>query len=372
MKKKLFWLFVSFAVLLSGCGAGTVSAPASDESVMVVDHLGKSVTLPKRIERVAVCDVFPLPALLSVFFGSAERLAVIPPSSRTAAENSLLAELYPEILQADTSPVSGSSVNLEELMKAKPQVVFYNADNPSLGEALEKAGFCAVAVSVNSWDYDAAETLCQWLDLLTRIFPDSAAVQTERIRDYCAETEARIRERVQTLAEAEKKKIFFLVQYSADSLVTAGRNAFGQWWAEQVGAIPASEELTQSNSAKVTMEQIYLWNPDMVFLTNFTTALPQDLYDNTIGNYDWSGIRAVQNRAVHKMPLGLYRSYTPGVDTPLTLLWLAKTVYPERFADCNLTEEAMRYYETVFGIRLSEEQAESIFSPVAAAGKIDF
>ena len=32
------------------------------------------------------------------------------------------------------------------------------------------------------------------------------------------------------------------------------------------------------------MEQIYSWNPDMVFLTNVTSAQPEDLYNNTVGN----------------------------------------------------------------------------------------
>ena len=39
------------------------------------------------------------------------------------------------------------------------------------------------------------------------------------------------------------------------------------------------------------------------------------------------------------MPLGMYRSYTPGADTPVTLLWMAKTTYPEKFEDINITDE---------------------------------
>ena len=70
------------------------------------------------------------------------------------------------------------------------------------------------------------------------------------------------------------------------------------------------------------------------------------------------------------MPLGMYRSYTPGADTPVTLLWLAKTAYPEVFADIDVTQEAINYYQEVFGVTLTAEQVERIFQPSTAAGHV--
>ena len=116
------------------------------------------------------------------------------------------------------------------------------------------------------------------------------------------------------------------------------------------------------------MEQIYAWNPSVIFITNFTAAQPEDLYNNTIGNYDWSAVDAVQNEKVYKMPLGMYRSYTPGADTPVTLLWFAKTTYPELFEDIDIIQETRDYYKEVFGVDLTDEQAASIFAPNAQAG----
>ena len=115
------------------------------------------------------------------------------------------------------------------------------------------------------------------------------------------------------------------------------------------------------------MEQVYAWNPDTIVVTNFTAAQPEDLMNNTIGNYDWSTVAAIQNGRVFKMPLGMYRSYTPGADTPVTLLWLAKSVYPELFEDIDITERARSYYKDVFGVELTDEQIASIFTPTSAA-----
>lgn len=372
--KKLF-VFILAAVIMISCtltGCSGNRTENNDEVITVVDHNGDTVALPKNIERIAVCDILPLPSVLSIFFDSADKIVAMAPSSMSAAQNGLLSELYPEILNADTSAISGTDVNAEELMKLDPQVVFYNATNSQLGDTLKKAGFNAIAISVNKWDYDAVETLNQWIALLSEIFPDAANKRTELVRTYSEESMKLVKERTENLTAEEREKVFFLFQYSEDSIVTSGQKFFGQWWADTIGAVNAAGELKEDNSVKVTMEQIYKWNPDVIMMTNFTTFFPDDLYKNTVGSYDWSGINAVQDKKVFKMPLGMYRSYTPGIDTPITLLWLAKTVYPELFADIDITEKTVEYYETVFDVKLTDEQAESIFAPLSAAGKTDF
>lgn len=370
MKK---WICLFLAILMAGmCAAcGGTEKNAEDDGVLTItDHAGNEVTLKKNVERVVVCDILPLPSVLSVFFDSAEKLVGIAPSSMTAAENSLLSTLYPEILEAETGFINGSEVNTEELVKLSPDVVFYNASSTELGENLRRAGFPAVAISVNKWEYNAIETLNQWIALLSQIFPDNDRVKIAR--DYSDEAYSLVQERVSALPEEERARVFFLFQYTDSSIMTSGKQFFGQWWASAVGAVNVAEELEQDNSVTVNLEQVYAWNPEMIFMTNFTTAFPQDLYDNTVGSYDWSGVSAVQQKQVYKMPLGMYRSYTPGIDTPITLLWLAKTVYPQLFEDIDITEKTVEYYKTVFDVSLTEEQAQSIFSPASAAGNTDF
>ena len=379
--KKVFCLFLSvvFSVLLlSGCAETKinesifsdpgVTGDEGAETRTIIDHNGDEVVLPVKIDRIAVTDIFPLPSVLSVFFDSAEKIVAMAPASMTAAQNSLLSELYPEILNADTSAINGTEVNTEELMKSDPQVVFYNASSVNVGETLKKAGFNAVAISVNKWDYDCIETLNQWLDLLSQIFPEDANDRAELVRSYSEDAIDLISERTSEISDTERARLFFLFQYSDESIITSGKNFFGQWWADAVGALNVGEEMTEDNSVKTTMEQIYVWNPDTIFITNFTTAYPDDLYNNTVGAYDWSSIDAVNNKRVFKMPLGMYRSYTPGVDTPVTLKWLAKTVYPDLFADIDITAETVEYYKAVFGVELTDEQAEMIFAPLNGAG----
>jgi len=372
--KKIIALVLAVLMVLSlaACGANNTpqtAAPSDDKStedtITVVDHLDKSVTVPKEIDKIAVCSIWPLPSVLSVFFNSAEKIVAMPEPSLSAAQNSLLGELYPEILDVNTSFMTGNEVNVEELLKLDPDVVFYSASLPALGEQLTNAGFSAVAVSVNKWDYNCIETLNNWISLLSEIFPenDKSAV----VEEYSNKVYDMIQQRVSEVEQDERPSALFLYRYDDTELVTSGSKFFGQWWADASGAVNVGEEIDQDNAVTINMEQIYAWNPDMIFLTNFTAAQPEDLYNNTIGNYDWSEIGAIKNQRVYKCPLGIYRSYTPGADTPVTLLWYAKTIYPELFQDIDLTKEAKEYYHTVFGIELSNEQIETIFAPPSEA-----
>ena len=361
--KRFFILLLTFSLLLTACG----TAPAAQDSKRTItDHAGFTVELPEKVERIVVCDILPLPSVLSVFFDSADKIVGMSGTSMNAAENSLLGQLYPEILGAETGFIDGSTVNAEELLKLEPDVVFYNASRAELGQQLRTAGFPAVAISVNKWEYNCIETLNNWIALLGEIFPEND--RSDQVKSYSDKVLTMVRERISAIPESGRERVLFLYQYSETNILTSGAKFFGQWWADATGAVNVAEGLTSDNSVAVNMEQIYTWNPSVILLTNFTPAGPDDLYNNTVGVYDWSAIDAVQSRRVYKMPLGMYRSYTPGADTPVTLLWLAKTLYPTYFEDVDILAETKAYYQEVFGVELTDSQAESIFAPAADAG----
>ena len=363
MKRRLS-LVLAVVLMLTLAACGQPENQNKKETHVIVDHAGYEVEIPLEVNRVAVCSILPLPSVLAVFFDSAEKIVGMASGSITAAENSLLGQLYPEMLEAQTAFIEGGNINVEELMKLAPDVVFYNTAEAEVGEQLRNAGFCAVAVSVNKWEYDAIETLNNWIALLGEIFPENDKQKT--VAEYSQTMYDLVQSRVAEIPE--KERVLFLYKYSDTAIMTSGGKFFGQWWAEAIGAENVGKEMTTDNSVTVNMEQIYAWNPSLIFITNFTTAYPHDLYGNAVGNYDWSPVDAVKNERVYKMPLGMYRSYTPGVDTPITLLWLAKTAYPEQFEDMDIISETQKYYKEVFGIDLTENQAESIFAPAAEVG----
>lgn len=370
-KKRILSLIVTVVMVMSfGLSMGCKAKSKKDSSGthVVTDHNGNQVEVKNQIDRIVVCDILPLPSVLTVFFDSGKKIVGMNEASMIAAKNGLLGQLYPEILEASTSFMDGSNVNIEELTKLQPDIVFYSGSNKELGEQLRNSGFSAIGISVNKWNYNTIETLNNWFSLLGEIFQEND--KAEKVAKRSNEIYKLVQERVNSIPQDQKQRVFFLFQVNETNITTSGKLFFGQFWAEAIGAVNVGEELTTDNSVAVNIEQVYTWNPTLIFITNFNQAYPEDLYGNTIGNYDWSEIDAVKNKNVFKMPLGMYRSYTPGADTPITLLYLAKCAYPDLFADIDITAEAKSYYKDLFGIDLTDEQINGIFNPDAASGNV--
>lgn len=362
--------------LMAAAAAAGVSPIAAAEQKgsrpgtrIVVDDNGDKVEVPEKIERVVVTNILPLASAVAVYLNDGSRIVGMHPASYSAAKNGLLGELYPEVLKADTGFIQGASLNIEALMALRPDVVLVNAPDRRMIDMIRGAGLAAFGISPSKWHYDVIETHNRWMQSLAKLFPEAKG-KGELIEKKSREIAKMVADRTKDLPREERARILFIFRYDAKSLVTSGKNFFGQYWCDAVGGINVAEGITADNSnAVIGMEEVYGYDPDVIFITNFTAALPEDIYGSKIGGDDWSPVKAVREKRVYKMPLGIYRSYTPSADTPLTLLWMAKRVYPERFKDVDLTTEVKKYYQTVFGVSLTEKQISRMFSPEAAASR---
>jgi len=334
-----------------------------DGTHIVVDHAGDEVEVPNTIERIVIGSFYPLASVTAEYLGSADMIVGIHPVSMSAAENGLLGQVYPEILNASTSFIDGSEVNIEELLKLDPDVVIGVGQEQA--QAIREAGIPALTVSASAWEYDMFDTYDNWVDLLDQVFggsPIADKVQEESTASY-----EYVQSVVSEISEEEQAKVLVLFQYSDAAMIASGVNFFGEKWCEYVNAYNVASEVEDGIQVQISMEQVYEWNPDVIIITNFCGTQPEDLYNNAIGNDDWSTVSAVQNERVYKMPLGLYRSYTPGGDTPVTLKWLAQTVYPDLFTDMDIREVAREYYSDLLGYEFTDEQLDMMFNPARAA-----
>lgn len=371
-------LAAALTVTLAACSStGSTASSASSaneevnvpETVTITDHADRTVEVPTNPDKVAILGIYPLASMLSVYLNSAETIVAMEPASANAAKNSVLIDLYPEIGDITTDILSGEDLNIEALVALEPEVVYYNAADTADLEKLENAGITAVAFSPTKWKFDVIETFRQWIALLDQIYPSSSK-NAKLVDQYSTDIYNMIQE---TVADVEEpQKVLFLYQYDENAMITSSSRFFGEWWCKAVGAVNvASDVQAETANAKITMENVYEWNPDVIVITNFTKATPDDLYNNAIGTDDWSTVKAVQDGRVYKMPLGTYRTYTPSSDTPMTLLWLAQAVYPEKFADVDVRAEVRDYYSELFGITLTEDQIDQMYTPNAAASQMN-
>lgn len=375
---KLFKLFLSLTMtaLLVSCSSpktstsAFASATAQPSTVTITDHADREVEVPTNPKRVAVLGIYPLPSMLTVYLDSCDSIVAMEPGSMNAAKNGILSQLYPDITNITTDIMDGDDVNIESLLALKPDVVFYNASDTQDLEKLENAGLTAVAFSATKWKFNCTETFNEWMNLLDQIYPEHAGNREELIKKYSTDTYNKIQDTVKNVEE--KQKVLFLFQYDENTMITSSSKFFGQWWCDAVGAVNVAQDVpAEKTNAVITMEQVYEWDPDVIVITNFTQAKPDDLYNNAIGSDDWSNVSAVKNKRVYKMPLGTYRTYTPSVDSPMTLEWLAQAVYPELFKDMDVKADVKEYYQNLFGVTLTDEQVDQMYTPNASASSMN-
>lgn len=373
--KRIFTILMAAMMLLSGCaGTANESEPSQEpsnsetaealeqtpEGRTVVDHDGIEVDIPEQIDRIAVGNIGPMASVLTLFLGSGESIVGMSPMSMSAAENGILGELFPELLDADTSFLQGSNINVEKLLTLEPDLVLIQSGQSEVRTQLENAGLTVVAFGVGTFKYDIINTYEAWIDLLSQIFP--ANDKMEEVTAYSKEVLELVQSRVSDIPEAERKRALFLFQYDETQMIASGRNFFGQYWCESAGAVNVAQDI-EAGQATITMEQVYEWQPDVIFITNFTNTKPADLYANAVGSDDWSLVKAVQEQQVYKMPLGSFRTYSVSADMPVTLLWVAKTIYPDLFSDIDTDAEVKDFYQRIYGVTLTDEQVAAMYDP---------
>ncbi|MCR4821548.1 MAG: ABC transporter substrate-binding protein [Treponema sp.] len=366
MKKsfvKMAGLIISAALLFTSCQKKKAEAV---ETRTIVDQVGHTVTLPKEVNRVVIASVWPLASAYCLMFGT-DKLVGLDPAIISAAENSMLIKVVPEISKIESSFSKNGQLNAEELIKLKPDVVLYATGVMEDYDVATKAGIPAVGFALNIKDFNAVETIFTWIDLLAQVM--GREYDTSAYHEYADQMQKMIADRLANVPEDKKPSAMIIHRYSATTLQVPGSKTWGDYWITASGAKNVAN--VNKGTPQVTVEEVYKWNPDRIYITNFSDAIPEDLYTNTFQNYDWSNVRAVKEKNVYKMPLGIYRWYVTNTDSPLTLLWLAKEHHPDLFADIDMGEEIKKFYKKFYRLDLTDADIQQIYTPKrAAAGGI--
>ncbi|WP_299081817.1 ABC transporter substrate-binding protein [uncultured Fretibacterium sp.] len=354
---------VLLLLFLSLVGAASAASGTEKATRVVVDHTGKEVRIPAKIERIVITGPWPLPSVYCLFEGAGDKLVGIHPGSMSAAKHSLLPRVAPGILKARTEFLKGDVLNSEELFELKPDVVFYRVEAAAHAKQLALTGIPAVGFSTALSGFDTIKTFESWVKLLGEVLQQED--RASGIVEYGRRTYDEIQDALNGVKGLKRPRALILFNYGEGNIKTSGSNFYGQYWLESTGAINVASEL--SGVADINMEQVYAWDPDIIYITNFSRHMPEDLYENAIPGHDWSTVRAVRERKVYKFPLGMYRWYPPASDTPLVLKWLAKKNQPELFADVDMDAEVRAYYKRFYNLDLTDEDLRNIFNPAREA-----
>ncbi len=381
MLKKILTLFLVMVLCLAaaGCAQDTGEVQTGEETPVeagaeenvpkvITDQNGRQVEIPEKIEKIVTGRILPFPAVWYLATGSTDEIVGIHPASKSAAENSILKKLAPSILDASTGFISGDELNVEELISLDPDLVFMYGDSGGGNlETIEGTGINAVGIKTMSIAQgDSVETLNSWLELLGQI--TNQEEKAAKVIDYGRQVQKDIDEKLVDLKEEDKIQGLMIFTMAEKNIVVSGKGFFGNHWLKATGAVDVAENDIDIKKP-VNMEQIYVWDPEIIYISNFTDVQPEDLYNNTIDGQDWSNLKAVKNKQVYKIPLGIYRWFPPCGDSPLMLKWLAQKNYPEIFNDYDIKEEIKIYYQDFYQYDLTDDEVDKILNPSRAAAE---
>lgn len=375
MKKlyKLITLAALSAMTLAACSNASSETSVEAESAagekIIQDQLGRDVTIPENTERIVVGGILPYFSTWYVGTNSTEEVVGLHPNAYNAAENSMLADISPEILNASTEFVKNGEVNIEELMKVNPQIYFENSSDQKTLEKVAESGISTVGLqTIQVADADPLATFNSWLEVTSDIKGGEVTERADRFIEEGQNVQSMIDDGLNGVKDTEKPRVMFLHQHSDKSIIVGGANFFSEKWIKATGGIDIVGNDGVEGQKEVNMEQIYAWNPDIIYITNFTETQPDDLINNSVSGQDWSEVEAVKKGNVHKVPLGIYRWFPPNGDAPLMLKWMAQINHPEVF-DYDINKEIKDYYSDFYKYELTDEDVDSILHPSSDAAK---
>jgi iron complex transport system substrate-binding protein len=342
---------LALAACLWGAGPGAASADESagcsagtGQTRSIVDMAGRTVVLPPTIERIATIGSVPVINGYLFALGVGDRIVNgLPPRFTQTARWRLQGEIAPglaerPVLQGQT----GGGVNLETLLGLAPDLVI-TMDAPS-ARALEAT---RIPVIVIEWrhapDIEASMKLLGCA--LDRV------PQSEDYLRYFEATLRRVGETLADLAPADRPKVlYFNPGTMSTPLVIA------DWWIEAAGGRSVTAALAGEGSAHYTHEQLLLWDPDVLIVNSpeQVAAIHRD--------ERFTRLAAVRHGRVHATPIGAHSWGQRTIEQPLTVLWAAGLLHPERFGRISLEDEIRSFYQRFFQYGISDEDIRWILT----------
>ena len=327
----------------------------------ITDHAGNTVEVPEKVERIVIDQIPILSTYMAYHHGKAPYIVGYAGSLKQVISNTVLKDITPELLDSQNTVQGQSDINIEEIMKLKPDVIFYNASNKEHYETLKKTGIPCVGFATvgTNGPADPIDRYTQWLKLLEDVFGENG--KTDDFIKAGQDIVKDVEERISKIDDSKKPTGVILWKYVQGVPMVAGKGVFGDFWLNRIGVKNLANET--KGFAKVSIEQFYQWNPDILYLDGpgLLDITTKDVFENSVEGINFSNMKAVKDKKVYNTKLGMWNWFTPNPDGPLVLAWLAKSTYPEEFKDYNLKAMIKDYYKTWYDYELTNEQIEDMF-----------
>lgn len=348
--KKTTLLLLSCLVLMTLL-IGAASGAEKSGTRVVVDQLGRRVTIPQKVNRVVCLMHHSLNIMLELQAGDT-LVGIIKNWDKLLFEG--VKDIYPRLKTLPT-PGDLNTVNMEEIIKLNPDVVIVTHYFPSnLIKKMEDAGLAVIAISLYTADFEQASKqnpklldpdkaytvgLKQGVTLLGEVLGRQA--KTKELNDFIVEKRALVGNRVADIPEAKRTRCYI----ANPDLNTYGSGKYPGVIMNRAGGVNVASNI--DGYKQVDMEQILAWNPQVIFIQDRYANVAQQIKKDA----SWNGITAVKEHRVYVTPEYVKPWGHPCPESmALGELWMGKKLYPDRFKDIDLPKIVNEFYTRFYGV----------------------
>ena len=343
MKKIVIFVSVGLLLLLVAGYWKTAdvfqNVQSSDiQTITVTDQLGRQVKVPRDIQRISAMNTH-IGAYIVYALGQQDKLV----------GNVLLGgSLNQAMASSGKKKMPGSDMernhtaNLETLLALKPQVIFCEvALDGSALQQFEDAGLTVVAIKGETIEesFAAVRLMAKVLDCDDR---------GEEYINACVKLLGMVKDRVGDVTADKRPNVLFLE--GGANLTVASGDMLQTHMLKAAGAQNVAADL-KARWPMVSPERIIQWNPDVIIVGPAAGASgTRAVLDNT----NFSTLKAVEQRKVYAFPSNIGWWDFPAPHCVLGIVWIAKTIYPDKFADIDMTALADDFYRRFMGQSFTE------------------
>ena len=345
--KKAAIVFLVLALLLCGCGQANVNT--AEETQEFTDSTGRTVSLPAKITRIAISGPLSQIYILPL---AGDMLVGVSTAYAEDAQSYLPAYIYEK---AEIGQLYGGKgeMDLEALLAAAPDVVI------DIGEAKKTTADDLTALTGQTGipfiHIDATvATAPEAYRILGKLL--GREEKAEELAVWCENTYAMITDMMmQVDAAGTRKTLLYCLGDKGVNVI-----AKGSFHAETINFMSdnlAVVEEVVSSGNEVDLEQILVWNPEVIIFA------PDSCYEDIALSPQWQSVGAVAQGNFYKTPTGPYGwlSSPPAVQRYLGMLWLGQLLYPE-YTEYDLQKEVTAYYKLFYGCDLTDEMYQKLIT----------
>lgn len=342
---------ILFSALLSACGSRGVVYQDNVKTRIFTDSAGREVEVPENITKIAPSGNVAQMILLTI---APERMVGLSQTPSVNQRDFIPQEMW-------TLPTFGavygqkSNLNMEALLKAAPEVIIDLGDRKDsikadMNYVQNQTGIATVFIEADIFHLKEAYLMLG--DLLGK------EERGKELSEYIGKTLEMCNTNAAMIPEGERLSVMYGT--GSTGLACNAKGSTQAYVIDLVGAdnavvIPEDELSNKGGGNTISMEQLYIFDPDVIVLQEGGP------YDGLSGYPEWNHLNAVKNGKYYEIPMEPYcwLSNPPSVNQILGVYWLGNLLYPQIY-DYDMKEKTREFCKLFWNTEISDEKVDSL------------